>query len=87
MPLVVPFIIAAVFTGGFIVIQQLERHAEKVTEVLSLALFVMVLFVVAGLFASQMRSIEGEDQENVILWYKAQSRSISEGPVMDFGSD
>ncbi len=41
--LVLPLIIASLFTGGLILIQKLERYAETITPILGVCLLVMVL--------------------------------------------
>lgn len=85
--LTIPFALAALFTGGCIVIQRLEQHADRVTEFLSLALLTVLLFVACGLFGNYIGFSAEDHQKELISQYKSQFRATTAGQVRDFGTD
>lgn len=85
--LTLPFVMAALFTGGWIVIHKLEKHAERVEEFLIIAFLLTLSIIACGLIGNYMNYSGNEHQKRLVLRYKSNTYAADEEKYLDFGTD
>lgn len=79
--LAIPFVMATAFTGGAILIKHLDRHAERVTEILALTVATCFALFICGLTIAYTDAIAAGGEGKVNSRYRAEVNKVNPRPA------